>query len=77
MQVTGGIRGVLGAGRDCRYSGARRVKGASGDLGAFLQGVKVKGTILEVSWDHQGCRGYQGCIGGLAGTLGTQGPEGV
>ena len=36
MGVTGGVggvRGVLGAGRDCRYSGARRGIGASGVLG--------------------------------------------
>ena len=33
MGVTGvveGVRGVLGAGRDCRYSGTRRGIGASG-----------------------------------------------
>ena len=69
--MSGGIRGVwgvrvyLGASRDSRYSGARRGIGA---LGA-----------------SRGCRAVLGASGGvgvsmvywgLAGTLGTQGPEG-
>ena len=33
MGVTGGVRVVLGAGRDCSYSGARRGIGASGGIG--------------------------------------------
>ena len=46
---------------------------ASGGIGSLLWGVgcweAVRG-IREVS-------GVQGCIGGLAGNLCTQGPEGV
>ena len=33
--------------------------------------------MLGAVWGHQGYRGCQVCIGGLAGTLSTQGPEGV
>ena len=60
----GGIRGVgvlrvyWGAGRDSRYSEARRGIGASGALGA-PRGV---GAIL-------GCQGASGSIGGVRGVL--------
>ena len=68
-----GVSGVyFGASRDSRYSGTRRGIGASGGIGAS----KGVGAIL-------GCQGESGGVGmsgvywGLAGTLGTQGPEGV
>ena len=49
-----GVRGVLGAGRECRYSGARRSIGGRRGLWGFLG---VLGAI----------RGCQGCIGGWQG----------
>ena len=60
----GDVRGVWGDGRDCRYSGTRRVIGASEGIEEFLGGV---GAI----WGVLGCQVYWG----LAGTLGTQGPK--
>ena len=52
--LLGGVRGVLGAGRDCRYSGARRgigcIRGHWGSWGGAIWGIR-------------GCRGCQGCIG--------------
>ena len=54
-----------------RYSGARRVIGASGGIGAPWGCRGVGG--------HYGTLGVSGCqvYGRLAGTVGTQGPEGV
>ena len=58
-----GVRGILGAGRECRYSGARRgIGGIRGHWG-LLRGV---GGVGEPS-GHQGCRGCQACIGGWQG----------
>ena len=64
MGTPGGVRGVLGTGRECRYSGARRSIGSLRDIGGLLGGV---GAI----------RWCQGCIRGLAGSVGTHRPEGV
>ena len=50
----GGIRGVLGAGRECRYSRARRGIGSMRGIGDLLGGV---GAV-------RGCQGY---IGGFQG----------
>ena len=61
MGVTGSVRGVLGAGRDFMYLGARRGIGASGGIGEFLGGV---GGHFGVS---VGIRGCQGCIGVASG----------
>ena len=63
--TSGGVSSVLGAGRECRYSGARRgIGGIMGHWG-FLGGVGdaqghfggVRGLLV--------CRGCQGYIGGL------------
>ena len=70
--MTGGVgaSGIYwGAGRDCRYSGASKGTGGIRGIGA-PRGV---GAILGVS----GGVGVSGCIWGLAGTLGTEGPEGA
>ena len=55
LGLLGGVRGVLGAGRDSRYSGARR-------------GI---GHIGELLGDVGGCFGGVRGVLGLAGTLGT------
>ena len=69
-QGCGSVRGVLGAGSKCRYSGARRSRGGIWVHLGFLGGVGF--------WEPLGgVRGYQGCIGGLARSVGTQGPEGA
>ena len=54
---------IGGAGRECRYSGARR---GIGGIWEFLGGVRGRG--------HQG---MSGIYWGLAGNICTQGPEGV
>ena len=68
-----GVRGVLGASRNSRYSGTRRGIGhqealgpPKGSRGPFegIKGVSESVGVSEVYW-------------GLAGTLGAQGPEGV
>ena len=56
--VVGSVRGVLGAGRECRYSGARRgIGGIRGYWG--LLGVLGCWAIRG----HRGCRGCQGHTG--------------
>ena len=64
--MLGPLGGVLGAGRDCRYSGARigigSIRGIRGLVG-------VQGVL--------GPLGCQGCMGGLAGSVGTHRSEGV
>ena len=50
-----GVRGVLGADRNCRYSGARRGIGTSGVLGAPRE---CRGPFF-------GCQGDSGCRGVL------------
>ena len=52
----GGVRGVLGASSDFRYSGTRRGIGASGELGAPRGHLGVSGGI-------RGVGGVKGCIG--------------
>ena len=58
-----GVRGVLGAGRDSRYSGARRGIGALGD----------SGVVRSHFW---GIKGVGGVLG-AGRTVGTKGLEGV
>ena len=58
--VLGIIRGGLGAGRECSYSGARRGIGG------------IRGY-----WASSGVLGSLGVDWGLAGSVGTQGPEGI
>ena len=60
-----GVRGVLGAGRKCRYSGQEGYRWHKGVLGA-PRGVAGVG----------GCYGSIRGAWGLAGSIGTQGPEG-
>ena len=76
LWVLGAIRGHQGvsgvywwAGRECRDSGARRGIGGIREHWAAPRGV---GAIRA----HQGCRGVRGVLE-LAGSVGTQGPEGV
>ena len=57
------LRGVLGAGRESRYSGARRGIG----------GIREHWGLQEVLGAVRGVRG----VLGLGGSVGTQGPEGV
>ena len=65
----GDDRSVLGAGRDSRYSGARRgIGGIRGHWGPL-------GDVEGLFWGASG--GVRGCIGRLAGTVGIQQPEGV
>ena len=52
IRGVGSVRGVLGAFRDCRYSGARRGIGALGALGA-PRGEQGVVTVLRVSGEHQ------------------------
>ena len=59
-----GVRCVLGASRDSRYSGTRRGIGASGALGAPRGCRGLFGGIRGV--------GVSGVYWGLAGTLGTE-----
>ena len=59
-----GVRGALGAGRECKWhqglrEGLWSIGRPSGEIGAI-----------------RGCRGCQGCIGWLAGSVGTQGQAG-
>ena len=63
-----GIGSVLGAGRDCRYSEARQ---GIRELG-FLGSVGGVGHVMG----HQGTYKMSRVCWGLAGTVGTQGPEG-
>ena len=64
----GGVRGVLGAGRECRYLGARR-----GILRWWAEGHwQLLGDVGVL----EAIRGHQGCMGGLKGSVGIQGPEG-
>ena len=59
-----GCWGCIGAGRECRYSGARSgIGGIRGHWG-LLGGVGVSGGI-------KGCRGVTGAFG-VAGVLGAQ-----
>ena len=67
-----GCQGVLGAGRECRYSGVRRgIGGIRGHFGA-LRGIGVIRGVGE-----SGDVGCQWCIRGLAGNVGTQGLQGI
>ena len=61
----------MGAGRDCRYSGARRGMGASGDIRGLLGGV---GVLLGV-WRHQGV-GVSGMYWGWQGLQVFRGQKG-
>ena len=55
----GGVKGVLGAGRECRYSGVRRGIGAKrGHWGLIV----VLGAIEGIR-GSQGCRGVRRCRG--------------
>ena len=67
-------QGCIKGGRECRYSGARKVIGGirtfGGSWGCW---EAVKGCHGDI----RGSRGYQECIGGLAGSVGTQEPEEV
>ena len=69
------VKGVLGDGRECRYSKARR--GVGGIRGHWSsRGCRVSGGIGCIR-DHQGWRGCQGCIWGgrWTGSLTTLGPS--
>ena len=70
LRASWGVKGVLGACRDCMYPGPEGIYGASWGIGEPLEGVGVLGLLTG----HQEC---QKCIGGLAGNVGTQGPEEV
>ena len=64
-----GIRGVgecIGAGRECRYSGARRGIDNIRGIGDLLGGVGVLGAIRGIRWHHGG-RGCQGVFGSWQG----------
>ena len=62
----GGVWSVLGAGRDCRYSGTRRSIGASRGIGAPRG---CRGIFRCI-------RGCQGCIGGSQGLSVFRGQKG-
>ena len=88
----GGVRDVLWAGSDSRYSGARRGIGASGALGAprgcngcygVSEGVGVywgAGRDCQYSWARRGIGGIRGHWGllwcGVLGPLGESGGVG-
>ena len=61
-QVCRGIRCVLGGGRECNYSGARRGIGSIRGIQYLLGGVGVFGYHYG-HWVIRGCRGCQGCTG--------------
>ena len=79
----GGIRGVLGAGRDCRYSGARRGIGASGGIEGSWGCRACRGTILGASQGVEGIRSVSGAdrdsrySGARRGMKGIRGVRGV
>ena len=57
IRGVGGIRGLLGTGRDCWSSGARR---GIGGIRRYWEVPRMcKGAVLEVS----GVLGCQGCLG--------------
>ena len=68
LGLLGGIRVYWEAGRECRYSGTRRRKGG-------IRGHWEIPRGCSRCWGHFGgirrFRVCQGCIGGLAGTVGT------
>ena len=45
-----GVRAVLGAGRECRYSGARRGIGSIRGYWGSPRGCRVLGAIREHQW---------------------------
>ena len=80
MGASGGVRGVLGASRDSRYSGTRRgigdIRGHWGILGGVGGCLGASGIYWEASSD---CR-YSGTrrgIGGIGGSLGCRGHLGA
>ena len=57
------MSGVWEAGRDCRYSGARRGIGSiRGHLGDPRDVGGVGELLWGCQWGIRGCRGCQGCI---------------
>ena len=72
--ITGcrGVRGALGASRECRYSGASRSRGSIRVIGGLLGAVRVSGP-----WGSVRGVGVSGMHWGLAGTVGAQGPARV
>ena len=83
-----GARGVLGAGRDARYSGARRgyrghqgLLQGQGDVGPFrgvrdIRGYRGVRGVLEASRDSSYSRAQRG-IGGLREHWGLLGEVGM
>ena len=79
MWGCGGVRGILGAGRECRYSGARRgicgiweFLGDVGSVGAMRGASEVQGVSGMYQGAGRECR-YSGArrgIGGIRGNLG-------
>ena len=70
----GGVRGELGAGMECRYSGQKEYRWHWGSPRGYRGVARSLGGIRG----HQGVsHGCQMCIGWLAGSVGTQVPEGV
>ena len=66
-RTSGGVRGLLGAGKDCRYSGDRMCIGGIRVIGRFLGDVEGVGAIFGGVRGHQGCRGCWGVLGGWQG----------
>ena len=60
-----------GASRECRYSDVRKGIGSITGYWRSPRGIGVLGTVKR----HQ--MGVRGCIGGLAGSVGTLRPEKV
>ena len=62
LRAVRGIRGVLGAGRECRYSGARRgiggLRGHWGPIGV-LEAIRGVGGVKVYGWTDRECR-YSG-----------------
>ena len=69
VRGVGTVRGVLGAGMECRYSATRRVQVAKGGIGGHRGVGAIRG--------HQGASGGVMGVLGLAGIIGTQRPKGV
>ena len=66
--VSGDVRSLLGASRECRYSGARRgIDGIRGHLGAPSGFLGVRGLLGGCQQGISGCRECQGCIWGWQG----------
>ena len=62
-----------GTGRECRYSGARRGIGSIRGYWKLLGVLRVLEAVMGASGDDGGVRN----VLGLAGSVGTQEPEGV